>query len=377
MPITSPVLCKSAQTWGYFAPAHDAEDARKFHEETTPVANNVAKSIAKAPIAAAGAVGGALAGAREADDTYGWRGFLHPWESMKMIGRGMGIGAKTGWREAGRVYSDAASTAAGVGNDLGLVSDDAMAGIDKWNDEKILESARRAGVAMPDELPRDPKTGQLLPTLKPEYADYDRFIDWARYGRFISVPALEQAAFMGAGKAMGAGASKLTGSDKAGKIVHRLTNAVGVPAVVGARDAKDLYNDFKEQKLQVDRNVFEGDIERARHMDPSTNEYRKAYELLKKFRDLDPEAIDSLPAPVQTTSSPYGWSRFAPGGWEGGVAGGLGGLGIGGLLGLLFGGGKGMWKLGLLGALLGGLHGSGMLGSAWNSLKNGRSRGNG
>ena len=368
---------KRAQTWGHFSPAHDADAARKFHKETAPVAgffwDNGIKPHLRAPIAIAGAVGGGLAGAREADNTYGWRSLAHPWESLKMIGRGIGVGTKTGWNEAGRVYSDAAGAMVDAGNSLWLVPDSMKAKVDRWNDDKLLESIRRSGVPIPDNLPRDPDTGLLVPTWQRGYEDYDRFINWARGGRGVAAPAFAQAAIMGVGRAVGAGTAKLTGSERAGKVARRLTDVAVVPSVYGAGAAKDSYNALKEQRRQADRAVFEDDLERIRHMDPRSDEYRIAYEQIKKVRHLNPSAIDSLPLPVQAqdSSASSGWGRFAPGGWEGAVTGGLGGAGIGALLGLLFGGKGGLWKLGLLGALLGSAHGSGALGNIWNSLQNG------
>ena len=146
-----------------------------------------------------------------------------------------------------------------------------------------------------------------------------------------------------------------------------------------SRDAAMESNKMQEQQERFDR--YEAALERVYEMDPSSPEYRDAYEKLKSRRDIDPEGFDLLPAPVQgrhaeekpasKNSEPSsGWGRFTPNGWEGAATGGLGGAGIGALLGLLFGGKGGMWKLGLLGALLGSLHGSGALQQAWNSIRN-------
>jgi len=356
---------KGAQAPGFmYYRGYEDKDSWKNHLAT---AKQIAKSVARMPVSAAGAISGAMMAAYNkgkmkmlpsrivstvmggnpvtsalmaTSDLAGMYNrkftpvhkFNSKFESITAPENGdpmpdMGwkdyvtTGAKTGWNEAGRVYSDLANTGVGVLGDIGIVGDNTINASGRWNDGKILESMQRAGISMPDFMPKDPKTGLLVPTGKPEYEDYDRFIRWARNGQDVGRIAFDLALARAGSKAVNA------------------VSAEGAAALGrGARTAK---------ALSVAGNAAMATPYAKRHVVPKV---RKSLATWKEIRDLDAQIAEAEKRRRQGGVSDFmhnmpSWQRALAGG-------GIGAIG-GSLLGRLFGRRMAIW-LGLLGALLGG-----------------------
>ena len=293
------------------------------------------------------------------------------WPSMA---EGFRIGAKTGWNEAGRAYSDMANAAAMSANDFFALPDKALDRVNKWNDSEILKSMRRYDVDMPDNPPKDPATGLLVPTNDPKYSQYDEFINWARGGQAVGRAGFGFAIGAATGGAAGRTLGAVSKSPRIGAAIGNM--AVDVPVAMA----------WNEREGRIDnKRDFLRTIDFLEESDREHPDYRKIYEALREHRDLDPERFDSLEPPASPPSPEAKPSSSAPvssGGkqqsgtrWtmspgvQNGLAYGAGGAGLGALLGLVFGGKGGWWKWALLGSILGGLHGSGVTDRLLSSVR--------
>lgn len=391
-------FCKVAQTWGYFAPAHEPSAAKEWHKSTAPIAGKALKAPVKAVTALSGAVTGALQQYGEAvgrgdlpapDMSRSWWDYAADPSSMKrdtaaaaeasrQVAKGTVVGAKEGWNSAGRIGHDAMTTVARVGNDFGLVSDETVRQMRNENDNKMLENMRRLNVPLPDKLPRDPDTGLLVATGDPDYEEYDRFVNWARGGQGTGRFAFDAAALAAATQAMGAAGRAVGESVGAAPGTVARLSAAGAAIPTAAATTKTLANDVESGVRDADKmNVAEYRqmAEAMNELDASSPEYKELYEHMKKFSRFDQQTFKKIrpPAaaapvarpgavnvPPSENSAPasHGWSMSPE--TQNMIGYGLGGLGLGHLL--------GGWKLGLLGLLLGALHGGVGLGNLWSNL---------
>lgn len=427
-------LEKKAQVWGYYAPAHGS-----LSDEANGV-KSMAKGLAKPFTAASGAVIGAMQqygdavgrGALPVPDMDGaWGGLVHrntgdAAAAAEQIATGAGVGASVGWRDVDRVASDAKVTAARVASNFGLVGDDKVLALQRENDKKILEQIGRANsegdykFPVPENPPKD-RDGLLVPVTTPDgsedprYSEYNSYINWARGGQGVADTALTSAVDWKASGLLGRGGKAVGGKivksvkpkavpisasprEKAMALLNykmnpaptgwrkavpvaTATTAGSAPSLIwrvksDARDAENERRDASEQFSAIAENV--------RGMDPSSEEYKNAYDELKLSRDLNPSAFDSLPAPTyRSQPEPQAASQTEPRAAEHAPQNGwamspelqdLIGYGLGGsLLGGIFGGKGSWWKLGLLGLLLGALkNGGGGLGNLWNNITRGQ-----
>ena len=295
-------------------PIYKPEVYRQGADNIARFTRDVDDAVSGAAGAAVGGVTGAFVGAENANKDHGWGSFTD-WgrfkDSLKTIGQGAVVGAKTGWNERNRLSHDLKTTAATVGNDLGVVPDSTMASLRMENNKKLIDSMRRDGVAVPDNPATDPGTGALVPMHGDEFADYNRYVNWSNGGKDFGRAALGTA------------------------------SVVAMPGRLAALPASAMT---------------------AKAFQTGLNE-----ELQNGNRDQAPEEAN-LPANTNSAPQPSGGSQ----GWSMGK--GLQdviGYGLGGaLLGSLFGGKGGWWKLALLGILLGSMkNGAGGLGNVWNNIQ--------
>jgi len=300
-------------------PIYKPEVYRQGAENIARFTRDVDDAVSGAAGAAVGGVTGAFVGAGEANKNHGWGAFTD-WgrfkDSMKTIGQGAVAGAKTGWNERNRLSHDIKTTAATVGNDLGVVPDSTMASLRMENNKKLLDSMRRDGISVPNNPPTDPVTGELLPLQGNEFADYNRYVNWSNGGKDFGRAALGTAS-----------------------VVAFPGRLASLP--VAAMSAKEFQ-----------RGVNEG----LRDGGPEQ----------KRPEDVRPSGTSG---PSYEPAGSSGWSMSQD--TQSLIAHGL----VGSLLGGLLGGKGGWWKWGLLGLLLGALRNGGQLQGLWNNIvggKNGR-----
>lgn len=346
-------FCKRAQVIA--PPIYKPEVYRQGADNIAKLTRDVDDAVTGAVGSVVGGVMGAGMGAADAAKSHG-AGALSDWgkfkDSMKTIGLGAATGAKTGWNERGRLASDVRTTAAMLGNELGVVPDATMASMRQANNARLIDSMRGHGVRVPQKPPVDPATGALLQVQEPGYEDYNRWVGWSNGGKTVGE------SFLGAAATFGIPATY-------GAVPIAAVAAKGAQRSYGEAAAED-----KAKALETMRVVKE----RMKGMDPSSERYRKTYEALARIKDVDQREFASIdppakpparpaPAAASQTGQRNSWS-LSPNAQN------LIGYGLGGaLLGGLFGGRGGWWKWGLLGLLLGALGNGGQLQGTWNRLR--------
>lgn len=301
---------KTAQTWGYYAPAHNAEDAKK-------------------------------------SQIYGAAANAH-------IIKGMGRGAK----EIVPGFIDQT-----IGNISGAVN-----GIMPWNWNRFARAFDESKGFVRDYY-TNPIRKAFIPLKK---LDFTSYVDNNLRKRIGDVefakeaPSLKTMENVAAKATEFAGQVPIYGGAVLAKPIAAATAGMGgLGLAIRSGDVAAGEQAFAD---------YNAKLQELSGMNPASPEYAQLYGALKASSRINPVEFGKMPAPTYNPVSSGAqtrqllWQDMIPGG-KGMAYGALGGLG-GALLGGLF-GRKGSWlKLGLLGMLLGGLHGSGALDSLLNGNGN-------
>lgn len=328
-------MYKRAQAPGYIpmTPSHavsvsnQAKDIGAAAKKTWDVVNDVAdRGATAAAMAPLGAVYGAASGAYDGVRQNGWKSFLPGTDAFSdtagKIGRGAveygKFGGKLGWREAPRVRSDIANAAVSVADMLGGdvfkgLTGDAAKRVGRWSDDQLLESIRRSGVEIPENIPRDIYTGKMMLTGDPRYEEFDRFLAAQRHGQDWAQAAL----LTGVGGMLhGAVASRLPSVPAMPKAMGLIDKAKNIAKVAPAKAGRTLASltpeipwvssEMSRAKREAGRAEDGSDalallkyIEATKKLDPSSERYAKNYAALQKLRGRYPlYAYEELPKPT-------------------------------------------------------------------------------
>ena len=298
---------------------YDAEQQQKrknrsFWEDLKNMGGAAVKGVGKSLVAGGtgliGAGYGFLSDLYNESNRQGWWSLVpgtKEWRNaygaaLKGLKDGAVVGAKAGWRDADRAGADAIAAVSGLGNSLFLVPNSVNNRVQRWDHDYLLKSMRGAGVKIPDEIPRDPYTGLMLPTGDPKYKMYDEFLmahsggrhsdkwwgglyDMVASGQGAAQTALATA--LGAGLTSGAAKALPSSIVKAkpalpGWIGYGMTDAV-LPSLRGYSDARDVAqrDPYIEQQVYVL-------LDAMQQMDPSTEEYKDLYWDLIQYRNKYP-----------------------------------------------------------------------------------------
>lgn len=324
-------LSKDAQTWGYFAPAHEPSEAKN----TGP---NVIPSI----------IGG----------------------STKALWGALGAGAGL----LKHMY-DSTLGAWGIGNGAeGSALDYLKAG---WNVGKDNSSLMNASIAqgVSDLVPFDNPYGRAAKEwanreqqkseaagLDPEDAARIR-AGYGVAGQVAPMAAAWGLAAKGIGAISGGTAKMIGAGDKATRIATSIGRQVPSAYIIGDSGVKG-WNAATDAADKSTNAGFAHAVLALSEEDPSSPRYFRLYDELKKSKNVNPELFDMLERPSwspdvggETASGGgetgwRGWYDSMPE-WQKSTAWGIGGAGLGALLGSMFGKKGSWWKLALLGSLLG------------------------
>lgn len=300
-----------AELKGMYKHAQDAQHPaqpqkrknRSFWEDFKNMGSAAVKGVGKSLVAGGtgiiGAGYGFLSDLYDESNRQGWWSLVpgtKEWRkaygaALKGMKDGAVVGAKAGWRDAGRAASDAVAALSDAAYYMGLpksINDK----VQRWNDGYLLESMRGAGVKMPDEIPRDPYTGLMVETGDPRYKDYDNFVSSHGTGNFIASSALGLAAGAGAAKAIAPAVGRVVPSAIA-KSAPKLTKAIRGGLTSGVELAPALYRgysdarDVSQRDPYIEQQVY-GLLDAMQQMDPSTEEYKDMYWDLIQYRNKYP-----------------------------------------------------------------------------------------